>query len=92
MKHLNEHVIPKIAAIWKQVADSLDFDICAIRNIEKKFQNDPLQSCDELMRDWLSTDVGIKPKVWSTLIAALKNIRQLTAVVEQIEEDIKSIS
>ena len=89
MKHLNKHVIPKIAADWKQVADSLDFDICTIRIIEKKFQNDPLQSCDELMRDWLSTNVGTKPKVWSTLITALKDIRQLTAIVEQIEKDLK---
>ena len=92
MKHLNKHVIPKIAADWKQVADSLDFDIHTIRIIEKKFHNDPMQSCDELLRDWLSTDVGVKPKLWSTLIAALKDIRQLTAVAEQIEEDIKTIS
>ena len=92
MKHVNKYVIPKIAADWKQVADSLEFDIHTIRIIEKKFPNDPLQSCDELMRDWLSTDVGISPKVWSTLIAALKDIRRLAAVVEQIEEDIKHIS
>ena len=45
-----------------------------------------------MMRDWLSTDVGIKPKVWSTLIAALKDVKQLTAVVEEIEEDIKHIT
>ena len=92
MKHLNKYVIPKIAANWKQVADSLEFDIHIIRIIEKKFPNDPLQSCDELMRDWLSTDFGISPKVWSTLLAALKDIKQLAAVVEQIHKDIKHIS
>ena len=91
MKHLNKYVIPKIAADWKQVADSLEFDIHIIRIIEKKFRNN-LESCDEMMRDWLSTDVGIKPKVWSILIAALKDIKQLTAVVEEIEQDIKHIS
>ena len=91
MKHLNKYVIPKIAADWKKVADSLDFDIHAIRIIEKKFQRDPLESCDEMMRDWLSTDVGKKPKIWSTLIAALKDVRQLIAVVEEIEQDVKCI-
>ena len=44
-----------------------------------------------MMRDWLSTDIGIKPKVWSTLIVALKDVRQLTAIVK-IEKDIRSIS
>ena len=91
MKHLNLYVIPKIAAHWKKVADSLEFDIHTIRIIEKKFQRDPLESCDEMMRDWLSTDVGLKPKVWSTLIAALKDVKQFTAIVEEIEENIKHI-
>ena len=92
MKHLNQYVIPKIAADWKKVADSLEFDIHRIRIIEKKCQKDPLESCDEMMRDWSSTDIGINPKVWSTLIAALKDIRQLNALVEEIEQDISSIS
>ena len=47
-----------------------------------------MESCDEMMRDWLSTGVGLKPKVWSTLIAALKDVKQLTAIVEEIEQDI----
>ena len=91
MKHLNNYVIPKIAADWKRVADSLEFDIHTIRIIEKKFQNDPRELCEEMMRDWLSTDVGLKPKVWSTLIAALKDVKQIAAVVEEIEQDIKCI-
>ena len=92
MKHLNQYVIPKIAADWKKVADALEFDIYTIRIIEKKCQKDPLESCDEMMRDWLSTDTGIKPEVWSTLILALKDVRQLTAIVEEIEQDIRHIS
>ena len=91
MKHLNKYVIPKIAAEWKKVADSLEFDIHTIRIIEKKFHNYHLESCDEMLRDWLSTDVGLKPKVWSTLIAALKDVKQLTAAVEEIKQDIKHI-
>ena len=91
MKHLNEYVIPKIAVYWKRVADSLEFDIHTIKIIEKKFQNDPMESCEEMMREWLSTDIGLKPKVWSTLIAALKGIKQLTATIEEIEQDIKCI-
>ena len=87
MKHLNKYVIPKIAADWKKVADSLQFNIQTIKIIEKKFK-DPLDACDKMMRDWLSTDVGIKPKIWSTLIRALKDIKQLTPTVEEIEQDI----
>ena len=91
MKHLNKYVIPKIAADWKMVADSLEFDIQAIRMIDAKCLKDPLASCDEMMRVWLSSDVGIEPKEWSTLIAALKDVRQLTATVEEIEQAIKRL-
>ena len=47
-----------------------------------------------MMRDWLSTDVGLKPKVANShnLIAALKDVKQFTAIVKEIEEDIKHIS
>ncbi|XP_065908551.1 uncharacterized protein [Dysidea avara] len=91
MKYLNKFVIDRVAPDWKKVADSLEFDIQTIRLIEKKCANNPLDCCDELFRDWLSSDHGLKPKNWETLITALKDIQKLQATTADIEKDIKNI-
>ena len=92
MKHLNQFVICKIAPNWEKVAYSLEFDIPRVILLEKKYQKDHVGACSEMMREWLSSDVGLTPKSWSTLIAALKETVELTAAVEEIEQDIKCIS
>jgi len=91
MKYLNKFVIDRVAPDWKKVADSLEFDIQTIRLIERKCANNPMDCCDELFRDWLSSDHGLKPKHWKTLISALKDIKNFTATAADIENDIKSI-
>ena len=90
MRHLNNLVIPKIAAYWKKVADALEFEVWKIKTIEKKYRNDPEDCCDELLREWLSSGLGLQPKTWSTLINALKEVKQLTAITQAIETDIQT--
>lgn len=92
MRYLNQFNIPKIATYWKKVADSLEFEIQTIEEIEKNFHRDLQECCDEMMRRWLSTEVGLKPKLWSTLIKAIKEVSQLTSISETIENDVKKIS
>ena len=89
MRHLNNMVIPKIAAYWKKVADALEFEVWKIKTIEKKYRNDPEECCDELLREWLSSGLGLQPKTWSTLINALKEVKQLAAITETIESSIQ---
>ena len=43
----------------------------------------------ELLEDWLSSDRGVTPKLWSRLIKALKGIRPLKATTEKIIEDLQ---
>jgi len=92
MRHLNNIVIPRIAAYWKKVADTLEFEVWKIKNIEKKYKSDPEECCDELLREWLSSGLGLHPKTRSILINALKEVKQLTAVTETIEMNIKTIT
>ena len=87
MKHLNNIVVQKIAANWKNVADSLEFEYWIIKNIEVKYRNYPEECCQELLRDWLSLDHGIGPKTWSTLLKVLKETRGCTAVAELIKNE-----
>ncbi|XP_065882798.1 uncharacterized protein [Dysidea avara] len=88
---LKKIVIPKIAADWKDVADCLDFDINTIRIIESKHTNDCVKSCEELLRDWLSTNHGKKPKTWTTLLETLHEIDQLATAANDIENELQEL-
>jgi len=92
MRHLNNIVIPRIAVYWKKVADALEFEVWRIKIIEKKYKSDPEECCDELLREWLSSGLGLHPKTWYILINALKEVKQLTAVTKNIEMNIKAIT
>ena len=89
MKDLHKFVIPKVAAEWKTVADYLQIDQSAQCIIEEQFRNQPVKCCAELFRKWLNSNCGQGPKSWSTLITALKEIEDLTAVTEEIEQQLK---
>ena len=89
MRLLHEIVIPKIAADWSKVADYLDYDVEYKRVIKETCHHDPERCCVELLEDWLSSNRGVSPKSWSTLIEALKGIQSITATTEKIIEDLK---
>ena len=89
MKHLHQLVIPNVAAEWKMVADYLEFTLPLIKIIEEQCRNDPVKCCTELFRQWLSSDYGVRPKTWSTLIETLKEITQLSTVTKEIEQKLK---
>ena len=91
MKHLINIVVPRIAAHWSDVAFNLDFSISTVEIISKKFQNDPVSCCKELFKHWLSSSEGSQPKIWSTVLASLKQIKHLRAVTEEIEKELKNI-
>ena len=89
MKDLHKIVFPEIAAEWRKVADFLDYNIATIKLIAETGNKDPMKCCTELFDDWLTTDNGVAPKTWSTLIETLKEIDQLSGVAEHIEESLK---
>ena len=74
--------------MWKTVADFLDYEINAIEVIAEKYRGDPYKCCDGLFRDWLSTDRGVTPKTWTTLMTRLKEIGQLAMAISEIEKDL----
>jgi len=88
MRLLHEIVIPRIAANWSIVADYLEYELEYKQLIKERFHDDPLKCCVELLEDWLSSNRGISPKSWSTLIKALKGIKSLTATTEKIAKDL----
>ena len=91
MKDLNNIVVPKISADWKRVADSLEFQYWTIKAIDTKYRNYPEEGCEELLRSWLSLEHGIEPKTWYTLVKAIRETRNCTAVAELIENEVKML-
>ena len=89
MRFITKYIIPKIAVWWKDVANFLGYEIKTIELIEEKHPRDCERCCDTLFRDWLSTNHGMGPKTWATLLESLKEIEQLAAVTEDIEAQLK---
>ena len=89
MKQLLTTVVPKIASEWDKVAHCLEFTIPSIKTIQRKYRDDPTECCYHLLEDWISTDQGVTPKNWSTLLSVLKQIKNLTSVCNEIENDLK---
>ena len=92
MKELHEFVIPHIASHWREVAGYLEYNIGVIKTIKEKFSCSPVKCCDDLLRNWLSTNNGVGPKTWSTLVFTLMDIKDLENVAKQIEQQITVIN
>ena len=81
MFDLSQIVIPKIKNEWEYIAEALRYDIPTIEGIKTKGPRDTKLCCREFFKDWLTTNNGIRAgsKVWSTLINALKQIKEIAA-------------
>ena len=88
---MHKIVIPHIASYWTEVADYLEYNIGVIKTIKEKCNNNPVKCCDEVLRNWLSTNNGVGPKTWSTLICTLMDIKDLEEMAKKIENQIIDI-
>ena len=89
MRRLIKIVIPKIAADWEYFAYSMEYDINAVKTIEKDCQNSNY-CCKKLFEDWLTSSHGTKPKTWGKLLERIKEVESLKGTAETIEEELKS--
>lgn len=88
MKDLVAIVVPRISAEWNTVAYYMDFKIAEIKIIREKCREDPEKCCIELLERWLQVK---SDRNWEMLLNVFNQVRNLTAVSEQIENDLKSL-
>jgi len=88
MADINKIVIPWIQAEWKAVAYALNYEISTVKAIKANNDNSK-KCCQELFEDWLSTDHGVGPKTWSTLLEKLKDVEDLAAATNEIKNELK---
>ena len=87
MWQLNEIVVQRVMACWEDIAyTSLRYDIPVVEGIKAKHKDDPRMCCQELFKDWLSTEHGVSPKTWKKFLDQLTKVPQLTKSVEDIME------
>ena len=87
MWQVSEIVVPLIMAHWRDVAyNSLYYDIPTVKRIDATHNGDPRKCCLKLFIDWLSTNHGVGPKTWETLLKQLKEVPELNASVEWIKK------
>ena len=91
MHHLNKIVVSEVAAEWKDIAYALGYKISAVKLIQSKCKEDPKKCCKYLFEDWLSTDNGVKPKTWQTLIDKLKEVDELHSATEEITKKLNQM-
>ena len=92
MGDINKIVVPQINAEWEAVAYALRYKISTVQTIKTKNIENPKKCCQELFVDWLSTDRGVGPKTWSTLLEKLKEVEDLTAAANKIMKELEKLT
>ena len=87
MWELNEIVIPKIKAEWKDLAYCMRYKPEEVEGFRNDSQ-DSKECCEKLFTNWLRTGHGPTPKTYQTLLKCIKKISRLTAVSKTIEEEL----
>ena len=78
-------VIPEVKAHWEDLAYSLDYETVQIKAIERDGK-DVSERCTKLLQDWVDTNHGCTPKTWEKLFERIKDVDELYAAAERIEE------
>ena len=82
-------IVPRIAWVWQEVAQYLEFGSDIIMCIQCDYGDDLEKCCFILLEEWISTDRGSIPKSWTTLLSVFKQIKALSETGGKIEKDLK---
>ena len=92
MFDLTKIVIPKVMNDWECIAEALRYDDNTILSIKQNERGDVKKCCREFFKDWLRSSRGTGPKVWSTLLDALKEVDDIgDETVQDITEIVKQL-
>ena len=83
---VSKHVIPRICAKWEQVCEHLQYSTAIKNMIGRTNGGLPSECCTALLKDWITTDNGVKPKTYEKFIEVLSQISSLAMVTKQIKQ------
>ena len=85
MWKMKKIVIPEVKAHWEDLAYSMDYEIAQVDAI-KENGKDVGERCSKLFKDWLETPHGCSPKTWGKLIERIRDVDELYAAADRIQE------
>ena len=88
MFKLQKIVTPNIKHEWRSVAYSMEYEVNDVKAMEKEAQ-DLAGCCEKLFEDWLSTNHYPKPQTWRKLLERIREVDNLQAAADKIEEKLK---
>ena len=86
MHLLNKIVIPRIEAVWKDVAYSMGYELHIVDAIDQNSHN-LKQCCQNLFADWLRKNCD---PTWEALLRYIKDVDDLVAAAEEIKKELIS--
>ena len=89
MKLLYKLVIPKISAHWDVVLANLEYDLAFKQELDRKYRGNPRECCTALLEDWISSDRGINPKTFNTLLEVLCTINDVAPFMRTIIDGLR---
>ena len=89
MKQLLTVVVPRIAMEWDKVAHYLEFSLFEIMIIRQQYSEDCETCCWHLLEKWISSDQGVAPVNWATLLSAIRHIKVLILACNEIKTELK---
>ena len=87
MWELTRIIIPKVKAQWKELAYCMRYSIGDVDGFDREGR-DLTDRCEKLFGNWLTTNHGPTPKTYQTLLKYIKDVDNLAAASEEIEEEL----
>lgn len=67
------YIMDKIAAKWRRIGHSLEFETNCLDSIQSTCNHDVEQCCEKMLTQWLDGYVKQPPITWRTFLEALKD-------------------
>ena len=77
----------KVMAKWRNLAFCMIYKVEEVNAIRRDSQ-DFKECCEKLFENWLTTDHGLTPKTYKTLLNHIKEVEMLTPASEEIEKEL----
>ena len=87
MWELNEIVIPKIMAQWRDLAYRMRYTRSEVDAFVREGKDD-YECCKKLFIDWINTDHRPGPKTYKTLLKYIKETENLKIATPVIEKEL----
>ena len=72
MKDLENHVIPSVCPMWREVGIQLDLDVTILNVIDEEYTK-LARKCSRMFEEWLKQDVDAS---WSAVLNACTRVKE----------------